>query len=79
MNDHLFTNYKVHISFSEEDVAHWILPRKSVFYSYVVEDESGKITDLLSYYELNSHVLHHPVHKQVRIAYASYSVAKDND
>lgn len=34
---------------------------------------------MLSYYELNSHILNHPVHKQINIAYACYSVAKDND
>ncbi len=34
---------------------------------------------MLSYYELNSHILNHPVHKQLNIAYGCYSVAKDND
>ena len=79
LNDHLYATYKVHITFTEEETAHWLLTRPNVIYSYVVESPEGTITDLLSYYELNSHVLNHPVHKQVNIAYASYTVAKDND
>lgn len=69
----------MHIVFNEEEVAHWILTRPKVIYSFVVVGDQGEITDLLSYYELNSHILQHPVHKEIRIAYASYSVAKDND
>jgi glycylpeptide N-tetradecanoyltransferase len=57
LNNHLKANYKVHINLSEEEVNHWLLPRAKVIYSYVVEGEKGEITDLLSYYELNSHIL----------------------
>lgn len=63
LNDHLYNTYKVHITFTEEETAHWLLTRPNVIYSYVVESPEGTITDLLSYYELNSHVLNHPVHK----------------
>ena len=59
LNAHLVANYKVHVVLSQEEVAHWLLPRKQVIYSYVVEGEKGEITDLLSYYELNSHILQH--------------------
>lgn len=79
LNNHLAQNYKVHIVLNSEEVAHWLLPRPHVIYSYVVQGEHGQITDLLSYYELNSHVLNHPVHKKIQIAYASYSVAQNND
>ncbi len=49
----------MHINLSQEEVAHWLLPRQHVIYSYVVEGDKGQITDLLSYYELNSHILNH--------------------
>jgi len=57
LNDHLHSCYKVHMEFTAEEVAHWVTPRDGVVYSYVVENESGKITDLLSFYELNSSIL----------------------
>ncbi len=79
MNEHLNKNYKVHIVLDAEEVAHWLLPRPHVIYSYVVQGEQGQITDLLSYYELNSHILNHPTYNKIQIAYASYSVALDND
>lgn len=65
LNNHLKQNYKVHIEFNEEEVAHWLLPREHVIYSYVVQGEKGEITDLLSFYELNSHILSHPVYKKI--------------
>ena len=72
-------HYKVHIVLNSEEVAHWLLPRKNVLYSYVVQGEHGQITDLLSYYELNSHVLNNQKYNKINIAYASYSVAQNND
>ena len=77
LNDHLEQNYKIHITFTEEEAWHWLAPREGVFYCYVVE-ENGEITDLLSYYELNSHVLNHEKYNRINIAYASYCVAKGN-
>jgi glycylpeptide N-tetradecanoyltransferase len=41
LNQHLTDNYKVHMVFTDEEVAHWVLPRENVIYSYVVEDDSG--------------------------------------
>jgi len=79
LNNHLRESYKVHIVLDQEEVAHWLLPREKVIYSYVVEGDKGEITDLLSYYELNSHILQHPQYDKINIAYASYSVAKGND
>jgi glycylpeptide N-tetradecanoyltransferase len=79
LNEHLHAHYKVHISFDEKEVEHWLSPRKGIFYSYVVEDDKGKITDLLSYYALNSHVLNHEKYDKINIAYASYCVAQGND
>lgn len=37
LGKHLRANYKVHIMFDEEEVAHWLLPKAKVIYSYVVE------------------------------------------
>lgn len=39
LNAHLVENYKVHVVLSQEEVAHWLLPRKQVIYSYVVEGD----------------------------------------
>lgn len=36
LKNHLVSQYKVHIEFNEEEVAHWLLPRDHVIYSYVV-------------------------------------------
>jgi len=57
LNDHLHSCYKVHMEFTTEEVAHWVTPRDNVVYSYVVESDGGKITDMLSFYELNSSIL----------------------
>jgi len=78
LNDHLCQNYKVHIMFTERECEHWLMPRDKVMHAYVVEDQGGAITDLMSYYELNSHILNNPKYNKINIAYASYCVAKGN-
>ena len=78
LNTHLQQNYKVHINFSDDEVAHWLLPRDGVLRSYVVQSTDGQITDLMSFYQLDSHVLNHVEHKRLNIAYAMYSVAMGN-
>jgi len=43
---------------SEEEVRHWLVPRQNVVYSYVCCDPAtNQITDMVSYYDLSSHVL----------------------
>lgn len=38
LNSHLFANYKVHISYTEEEVKHFLLPQDNVVYSYLIKD-----------------------------------------
>ena len=62
---------------NEEEVAHWLLPRDDVVYSYVVEDEkTKKITDFISFYNLPSQIIHgNTKHKVLKAAYSYYNVA----
>lgn len=63
-------------SFSEEEFRYWFLPRPDIVNSFVVENH-GTITDFVSFYTLPSTVMHHPVHKSLKAAYAFYNVSKD--
>lgn len=38
------------------------------------QDEEGQVTDMISFYTLPSTVMHHPVHKQLKVAYSFYNV-----
>lgn len=73
LNQHLFANYKVHISFTEEEVEHFLLPQKAVVYSYLIKDEQGRVTDFTSFYALPSSVLNHPEHSKIYAAYGFYT------
>ncbi len=46
--------YKIHSIFSEEEVEHWFIPIKNVIYSFVKEDNNGKITDFTSFYKIDA-------------------------
>jgi len=59
----------------EAEVAHTLLPRDDVVYSYVVESGAGgAVTDFFSFYSLPSTVINHPTHKVLRAAYCFYYV-----
>lgn len=70
------SQFEMHVEMTEEEFAHWLLPRKGVIYSYVVEDpESKQITDLVSFYSLPSSIIKHPVHNTLNAAYAYCTAA----
>lgn len=57
LNDHL-NKYQIRLKLSENEIAHMLLPRPNVMFSYVVEDTEKKaITDFISYYRLPSQIL----------------------
>ncbi|XP_072028638.1 glycylpeptide N-tetradecanoyltransferase 2-like [Amphiura filiformis] len=60
--------------FSEVIVRHWFIPRDRIVNSYVVEAD-GEVTDFLSFYTLPSSIMHHPLHKELKAAYAFYNVS----
>lgn len=71
-----YSQFEMHVEMSEEEFAHWLLPRKGVIFSYVVEDpETKEITDMVSFYSLPSSVIKHPVHKTLNAAYAYCTAA----
>ncbi|KAL5110575.1 Glycylpeptide N-tetradecanoyltransferase 2 [Taenia crassiceps] len=68
----------LHPVFSEEEFAHWFLPRDDVVHAYVVERASdGTITDMVSFYSLPSSVMQHPRHNLLRAAYSFYNVSTE--
>lgn len=68
--------FNLKILFSEEEIAHWLLPREMVIDSYVVEKD-GEITDFLSFYHLPSSILSHD--STLYAAYSYYNVATSVD
>lgn len=74
LNNYL-TRYKLNIQFTEDEIAHFLLPREGVIESYVVEDAQTKlITDFISFYSLPSSILRHATHKILNVAYSYYFV-----
>ncbi|KAL4433450.1 hypothetical protein ABPG77_010303 [Micractinium sp. CCAP 211/92] len=60
---------------SEEEVRHWLAFQADVVYSYVVESpETGKITDLLSFYTLPSSIIGNDQYNLLKAAYMFYTV-----
>ena len=60
---------------TEDEVAHWFVPRDNVVYSYVVEDSDGRVTDLMSFYSLPSTIIGNEHHKELRAAFSYYNIA----
>lgn len=68
--------FQLAVVFSEDEFAHWLLPRKGVVSSFVRVNDNGDVTDFCSYYHLNSSVLGNPKHNTLNAAYSFYNVAK---
>ncbi|KAJ5509351.1 hypothetical protein N7527_011494 [Penicillium freii] len=65
-------------AFTREEIDHWLVHKKQpgkdqVVWSYVAEDpETNKITDFVSFYNLESTVIDNPKHDAVHAAYLYY-------
>ena len=79
LNQHLTSNYKVHIEFTEDEVRHFLTPRENVVFSYLVLKDDGSVGDFISFYALNSSVLQDPNHDKIFAAYAYYNFVENND
>ena len=66
--------YKVHGYYSKEEVAHWLLPRKNVIYSFVRLNKINKVTDLISFYCLPSTILQNSNYKKLMSAYSFFNI-----
>ena len=44
--------FKLSPIFEKEEFKHWILTKDEVVYSYVIENDEGKVTDFVSFYSL---------------------------
>lgn len=71
------SRFQVNPAFTKEEIEHWLLHTEArgeqVVWSYVVEDpQTKKITDFVSFYNLESSVIGNPKHKEVRAAYLYY-------
>jgi len=72
---HYLKKFMLHPDFEEEELAHWMLPRENVVYSYVRESASGEVTDVCSFYNLPSSVLGNDKHTLLKAAYSYWNVA----
>lgn len=63
--------FELHIQFTEEEFAHWFLPKDNIVYTYY----NG--TDLVSFYGLVLHVKNNK-HKTIKAAYSFYNVASQD-
>jgi len=73
-------NYELTPVYTEEEVAHWFLPRKGVINSYVVEDQqTHELTDFISFYTLPSTIIGNAQHKTLKAGYSYYNVANKTD
>merc|ERR1711972_1261034 len=67
--------FPLHPEFQADEVAHWMLPREGVIYSYVRENAQGEVTDVCSFYSLPSTILGNEKHSLLKAAYSYWNVA----
>jgi len=73
MSEHL-SKYRFAPIWTEDEVAHFLIPRENIVQTWVVEDpENGEISDLFSYYCLDSNIM--PRKTLVHHAYVYYCIA----
>lgn len=72
--------YKLQPVYTQQEVAHLLLPRKGVINTFVVEDDSKQVTDFVSFYRLPTQILA-PIgpHTHIESAYSHYVVATKNE
>ncbi|OWZ22287.1 Glycylpeptide N-tetradecanoyltransferase 2 [Phytophthora megakarya] len=69
------TKFHLTVEYSEEEVAHWMVPRVGVVNAYVVENPvSHDITDVCSFYHLPSTIIGDDKHKKLNAVYSFYNV-----
>ncbi len=75
LKTYLESKFLLHVNFTKEEVAHWLLPRTNVINTYVLVDENDntKVTDMVSFYHLPSTILN--VKETLYAAYCYYNVA----
>jgi len=69
------SKFALHPEFTEDELAHWMLPRKEVIYAYVRENEKGVVTDVVSFYSLPSSILNNEKYNILKAAYSYWTVA----
>jgi glycylpeptide N-tetradecanoyltransferase len=75
LNEYL-SKFKLSQVFTEDEIAHYLLPRPGVIQTMVVPgEEAGEVTDFFSFYFLNSHVMKHDKHNMLYAVYSYYTVA----
>eukprot|EP00980_Cylindrotheca_fusiformis_P015249 scaffold4239_cov80-Cylindrotheca_fusiformis.AAC.6 len=85
LTTYLESNFKMHVNFTTEDVAHWLLPRDKVIDTYVLLDKNNNnkdkdkknvvVTDMVSFYHLPSTILGQDENTKLHAAYSYYNVA----
>jgi glycylpeptide N-tetradecanoyltransferase len=67
--------FPLHPEFTQDEVAHWMLPRDGVMYSFVRENDRGEVTDFCSFYQLPSSILGNDKYNLLKAAYSYWNVA----
>ena len=72
--------FAVYPEFTEEEARHFLLPRKDVVGSYVVEDpQTHHITDFISFFHIQSTVMNNPKYNSFSATYCYYYAAMKTD